>query len=204
VAGLAREQNDAVTLRGRLAAAAIGGLSLGVYALLVRGSLTIDLGIGRTVRPLGPILLRIAAPREVVFEVIKNPYLRRTPRALEGKLRVLERGEDLVLAEHFTPFGPIVTTTVETVRFEPPGRVAFRLVRGPVPFAVEQFVLHESDQGTELAYSGELGADLWIVGRLWGAAVARRWEAAVRTSLAAVKDEAERRTATARRQRQRS
>jgi uncharacterized protein YndB with AHSA1/START domain len=186
-----------VTRTGRLATAAVGGLGLSVYALLVRGSLTIDLGIGRTVRPLGPIVVRMAAPRERVFEVISAPYLRRTPRALESKLRVLERGEDLVLAEHFTPVGPIVTTTVETVRFEPPERIAFRLVRGPVPFAIEQFVLTESDQGTELEYSGELGADLWVVGRMWAAAVAPRWEAAVRRSLTAVKAEAERRAGTA-------
>ncbi len=39
-----------------LAAAAGGG-----YALLVRGALTLDLGIGRRVRPLGPIARTIAA-----------------------------------------------------------------------------------------------------------------------------------------------
>jgi len=175
--------------------AALGGLGLGLYALLVRGSLTLDVGIGRTVRPLGPFTWKIAAPREVVFEVISSPYLGRTPRALEGKLRVLERGENMVLVEHFTPVGPVVTTTLETVRFEPPERVHFRLVRRPVPSAVEQFHLRETDEGTELEYSGDLGTDLWALGRLWGALVAPRWEAAVRGSLAAIKAEAERRAA---------
>jgi len=185
-----------MTGRERLAAAALGGLGLGAYALLVRGSLTIDLGIGRRVRPLGPLVWHIGAPRELVFELISAPYLRQTPRALESKLRVLERSETMVLAEHFTPVGPVVTTTLETVHFEPPERVHFRLVRGPVPYVSEQFVLRDDGQGTALEYSGELGTDLWGLGRLYGKAVAHRWEAAVRSSLAAIKTEAERRAAT--------
>lgn len=179
----------------RVAFAALGGLGLGAYVLLVRGSLTLDLGIGRRTRPLGPIVLSIAAPRELVFDVISAPYMRRTPKALESKLRVLERGEDLVLAEHFTRVGPLMTTTLETVRFEPPERVDFRLVRGPVPLVVERFQLVESGEGTRLEYSGELGTDLWTVGALWARLVAGRWEAVVRTSLTAVKAEAERRAA---------
>lgn len=159
----------------------------------MRGSLTLDLGIGRSMRPLGPFVQHIDAPRELVFAVISAPYLSRTPHALESKLRVLEGGTDMVLAEHFTPVGPLVTTTLETVRFQPPDRVHFRLVRGPVPYVVEQFRLSETGNGTELEYSGELGTDLWALGRWWGRLVAPRWEAAVRDSLTAIKTEAERR-----------
>jgi hypothetical protein len=182
---------------GRLAVTTLGALGFGVYWLLVRGSLTVDLGVGRRVRPLGPRVWAIAAPREIVFDVISAPYLRRTPGALESKLRVLERGEDMVLAEHFTRVGPIVTTTLEAVRFEPPELVRFRLVRGPVPWVVESFELREAEGRTELAYSGELGTDLWALGRWWGEVVGRRWEDAVADSLAAVKTEAERRAARA-------
>ena len=98
-----------------------------------------------------------------------------------------------MLAAHYTPVYGLTATTVETVRFEPPERVHFRLVRGPVPHVVEQFELRETEDGTELEYSGELGADLWALGALWGAAVARRWVETVESSLAAIKDEAERR-----------
>jgi hypothetical protein len=171
-----------------------------VYALLVRGSLTLDLGVGRTVRPLGPLRVKIAAPRDIVFGVTSAPYLERTPRALERKLQVLERSDDMVLAAHFTPVGKRVATTVETVRFEPPSRVHFRLVRGPVPHVVEQFLLHETADGTELEYRGELGADLWALGRWWGERVARRWEAAVRESLDSVRRESERRASRPRRE----
>jgi Polyketide cyclase / dehydrase and lipid transport len=163
------------------------------YGLLVRGRLTLDLGIGRSIRPLGPLAIQIAAPRDVVFDVISGPYLGRTPRALADRLQVLERGEDMVVAAHFTQVGRRVATTVETVRFERPSRIQFRLVRGPVPHVVEEFVLAETAGGTELGYRGELGVDLWALGRLWGARVARRWEAAVRESLAATAAEAERR-----------
>ena len=179
---------------GRLAAiGAAAAAARRAYALVVRGAMTLDLGVGRTLRPLGPLTLPIAAPRDVVFDVIAAPYLWRTPRALQAKLRVLERSEDMVLAEHFTPVGDRVATTLETVRFERPSHVHFRLVRGAVPHVVEQFSLAETAEGTELEYTGELGADLWALGRWWGSRVARRWEAAVRESLSAVAAEAERR-----------
>ena len=165
----------------------------GLYVATVRGALTLDLGLGRRTRPLGPQRVRIAAPRELVFEVVEAPY-RRTPRAMADKLEVLERGSDLVLAAHHTPLGRgLKATTVETVRFEPPGRISFRLLRGPVPHVTESFVLEEAGEGTELVYSGELGTDLWAVGAAWGGLVARSWEQTVEKSLAEVKEEAERR-----------
>jgi hypothetical protein len=168
------------------------------YVGLVTGACPLDLGVGRRVRPLGPQLVDMAAPREVVFDVIAEPYLGRVPQALADKLRVLERGSDMVLAAHFTPLGGrlgLVAQTVETVRFTRPERVDFRLVRGPVPHVVEAFALSEQAGGasTRLAYHGEIGADLWRAGERWCELVARRWEQTVAASLAAVKAEAERR-----------
>jgi hypothetical protein len=178
-----------------IAVAVVAGIGATVYRLLARGALTLDLGLGRSLRALGPLKIRIDAPREVVFEVISAPYLGRTPRALEQKLRVVERGDDMVLAEHLTDTGRFVTSTLETVRFQPPSHVHFRLVRGPVPHVVEQFELFENERSTDLEYTGELGTDLWALGRWWGDRVARKWEAAVRSSLDGVKAEAERRAA---------
>ena len=174
-----------------LTAAAAGGREL--YRLLTRGALTIDVGVGRRVRPLGPRSWSIRAPREVVFDVIAAPYLGRTPRALEDELRVWVRGSDMVLAEHRTPVKCGVTTTVETVKFEHPRRIDFRLVRGPVPHVAESFVLETADGGTRLTWDGELGTDFWALGSRWGDVVARAWEKAVDASLAAVASEAERR-----------
>lgn len=166
----------------------------GGYLGLVTGALPVDLGIGRRVHPLGPLTVVIAAPRERVFEVIAAPYLGRQPRAVADKIRVLERGADMVLAAHRTPVhgGRVVATTVETVRFSRPDRVDFRLVRGPVPHVVERFDLTDDDDGTRLEYRGELGTDLWALGARWGALVGRTWEQTVARSLDTIKTEAER------------
>jgi hypothetical protein len=167
--------------------------AVGAYEALVRGALTLDIGIGRRVRALGPIDVTIAAPPETVFDVIAAPYLGKTPRALQAKLAVLERGTDMVLAAHYTRVGRRTATTVETVRFERPDRVSFRLVRGPVPHVTESYELRAAPHGTDLRYTGELGTDLWRLGRWWGDRVATPWEHAVRQSLGGVRAEAERR-----------
>jgi hypothetical protein len=179
-------------IRKLLYAAVGGGVA---YRLLASGQLTLDTGIGRTVRPLGPIAVAMAAPRETVFDVIAAPYLGRTPRALAEEIEVLERASDMVLAAHRTPVGGgLVATTVETVRFDRPETIDFRLVRGPVPHVVERFTLHPDEAATRLEYTGELGADFWALGRWWADQVATRWEATVRGSLDRIKTEAERRT----------
>lgn len=171
------------------------GALLGGWLLLVRGALTVDLQLGRRIRPLGPLRARIEAPPQVVYDVIACPYLGTTPRAMASKLRVLERGADVVLAEHYTESGNgMTTTTLETVRFEEPCRIHFRLVRGPVPHVVETFELNDAGDGaTEFVYTGELGTDLWALGSWWGERVAESWERAVATSIEAFKEEAERR-----------
>ena len=182
-------------MRRHLVPKAVGLTALGavLYRLMIQGALTLDTGIGRRTRPLGPIHLDIAAPPETVFGIIAAPYLEKTPKAMEGKLRVLDRGSDLVLAEHFTGVcGGMTTTTVETVRFERPAFIHFRLLRGPVPHVVETFELQPSDTGTAFTYTGEMGADFWAFGTWWANKVAGPWDAAVETSLASVKAEAER------------
>jgi len=157
------------------------------YRRLVAGDLVIDLSIGRSIRPLGPIDARIEAPRDLVFDVIAAPYLASPPSSLAEKIRVLERSDEMVLAAHRTPVrAGLVATTVETVRFEHPCAVHFRLLRGPVPHVIERFELTEDEDATRLHYEGELGADLWALGRLWGDLVASRWEEAVRGSLGEV------------------
>lgn len=160
--------------------------------LVVRGALTLDLGLGRSVRSLGPLELRIAAPPQTVFDVVAGPYIR-TPRAMHDKLQVWERSDDMVLAAHFTQVGRLTTTTVETVHFEPPHRISFRLLRGPVPHVSEGYELQEApDGGTQLTYGGEMGADLWALGRWWADQVAAPWERAVEKSLQEIGGEAER------------
>lgn len=170
-------------------------LSAGAYGLLVRGRLTLDLGWGRSFHPLGPLRVTIAAPRELVFEVMAAPYLGRAPRAVREKVEVLERAGEMVLAAHRTPVGRFVAVTVETVRLSRPDRIDFRHVRGPVPHVVESFLLREAGGGTEVIYEGELGVDLWAAGRWWGGRLVPLWERIVGGSLEEVRAAAEARAA---------
>lgn len=182
------------TTTGLVIAGASAVLAVG-YAGVVTGAVPVDLGVGRMVRTLGPQVRDIAAPRDLVFRIIAEPYMERQPGAVAEKIRILERGDDMVLAAHRTPVhgGRLTATTVETVRFDPPSHVHFRLVRGPVPHVIESFVLSDVDGVTRLEYTGELGTDLWAVGAVWGKLVARTWERTVAHSLDSVKAEAERR-----------
>ncbi len=175
--------------------AGVGAAGAATYVGLVTGRLSLDVGVGRRTRRLGPIVLDIAAPREVVFAVATAPYAERRPRAMAEKVRILERTERMVLAAHHTPVGGGLTAvTVETVTFDPPREIGFRLVRGPVPLVTETFELAVTDHGTRLTYAGELGTDLGRPGELWGKLVARSWVHAVEESLAAIRMESERRS----------
>lgn len=180
----------------KLRTAILGVATAGIagYVGLVTGRLTVDLGVGRRVRPLGPIVVDIAAPREDVYAAAFAPYAERRPRALADKVEILERSDHMVLAAHRTPLsGGLTAVTVETVTFDPPTRIGFRLLRGPVPEVRETFDLTETGTGTRLRYDGELGTDLAGLGAAWGDVVARTWEATVRDSLETIKTEAERR-----------
>jgi hypothetical protein len=112
---------------------------------------------------------------------------------MADKLDVWERGSDMVLAAHFTRVKCGTTTTLETVRFQRPDRIDFRLVRGPVPHLVESFVISASGAGSELRWQGELGTDGWAIGEWWGGRVAVAWTRVVDASLRDVAVEAERR-----------
>ena len=63
----------------------------------------LDVGLGRSYFPLGPIEVQMAAPREVVFDVIQGAYSERAPAGVKSHIKVIERAGDLVVAEHRTP-----------------------------------------------------------------------------------------------------
>lgn len=175
-----------------------------LFSWLARGRLTLDADLGRSVHPLGPLTVEIDAPRELVFEHLSAPYLGRTPRETAATLEVIERGSDMVVARHVSKVAFYTSETVESVRFEAPGRISFRHLRGPVPHAVEAFELVERDGGTELVYTGELGIDFWLLGRLAGRYwVTPTWIGIVREHLDQVKTAAEARAEARRRREQR-
>ena len=160
------------------------------FLLLAMGRLHLDLGWGRSLHELGPIEIRIDAPRDRVFELISEPYLRHNPK--DSGIDVLARGEDLAVAAHHTKVHFYTSITVEAVKFEPPGRVGFNHLRGPVPYAVEEFALQEVDGATELRYTGQVGIDFFFLGRIAGRRWVRpEWEKAVRKDLDDMRQRAE-------------
>jgi hypothetical protein len=163
----------------------------GGFLLLAMGRLSLDLGWGRSLHRLGPIELRIASTREQLFDVISEPYLHHTPK--HSGIEVLSRGKDLAVAVHHTKVHFYAARTVEAVKFERPAHVRFRHLVGPVPHAVEEFVLEERTDGvTELRYSGEIGIDFFFLGRLAGRYWVRpQWERAVREDLEELKERTE-------------
>jgi hypothetical protein len=87
-----------------------------------------------------------------------------------------------------------VSVTAEAVAFDPPDRIGFRHLRGPVPHAVEEFLFRDDAGSTLIEYRGELGIDFWLLGRLAGRFwVAPTWEKAVHGSLEHIKGQAEER-----------
>jgi hypothetical protein len=181
----------------------VGGV-ITLFSWMARGRLTLDADLGRSFHPLGPLTVQIDAPRDLVFEQLSAPYLGRTPRETAATLEVIERGSDMVVARHVSKVAFYASETVESVRFEAPGRISFRHLRGPVPHAVEAFELVERNGGTELVYTGELGIDFWLLGRLTGRYwVTPTWIGIVREHLDEVKSAAEARAGARRRREQR-
>jgi hypothetical protein len=169
------------------------------FLLLAMGRLHLDLNWGRSIHQLGPITIRIEAPRDLVYEILSAPYLGRTPGG--SGIEVMARGDTLVVAAHHTKIHFYTARTVEAVEFEPPARVGFRHLTGPVPHAVEEFVLEETDGATDLRYGGELGIDFFLPGRIAGRHWVRpQWERTVREHLEDVKRRAEQRAERARSQ----
>jgi hypothetical protein len=174
---------------GVLSLLLVGGVAAG-FLLLAMGRLHLDLGWGRSFHQLGPIEVRIAAPRELVFEMIREPYLGSTPRG--SGIEVIARGEDLAVAAHHTKVHFYTATTVEAIDFKAPARVGFRHLSGPVPHAVEEFALEELDGATNLRYVGEVGVDFFLLGRIAGRGWVRpQWEQTVRDHLEDLKQRAE-------------
>ena len=163
--------------------------SAALFLALAMGRMHLDLGVGRSYHQLGPITATIRAPRELVYEVISAPYL---GRSRAPGLEILARSEHLAVARHHTKVHFYTSQTTEIVELTPPTRVSFRHLCGPVPHALEELVLEQTDAGTELRYSGELGIDFYILGRIAGRYWVRpQWERVVAAHIEDLRQRAE-------------
>jgi hypothetical protein len=149
-----------------LGTALVGGAGT-LLGLMASGKLTLDTGWGRSTHHLGPLAWTVDAPREMLWQQLTGPYLGAIPRDMRDNLSVLERSSDFVIASHRSDLGLYSAETVEAVGFSEPAQIRFRHLRGPVPYATEEFRLEVVDHSTtRLTYEGELGLDWWLAGRL--------------------------------------
>jgi hypothetical protein len=163
----------------------------GGFLALAMGRLHLDLGWGRSHHPVGLDPLPIAAPRELVYEVLSAPYL---GRVRSDSVELLAGDGEMVVAAHLTRVHFYEARTVEVVELEAPSRMGFRHLTGPVPEATEQFRLEVDGEATVLRYEGQLGIDFFFLGRLAGRRwVVPQWNRAVAEHLSEVKRIAEQR-----------
>ena len=99
--------------------------------------------------------VEVAAPRELVFEVVASAG-KTVGDSAEGKL-----------VEFETRWRDRVIKTVEAVTLEPPTRVRYRWVEGPLEHVEEEILLDSpAPDQTVMTYSGRLGAGAGIRGWL--------------------------------------
>lgn len=161
------------------------------FLALATGCLHLDLGWGRSRHRLGPLTVPIEAPPQLVFEILSAIYLR---RARDPAIDVIAGDETVVVAAHLTRVHFYEAKTVEVIELQPPTRMTFRHLTGPVPEAFEEFRLEGEGGRTELIYEGELGIDFFLLGRIAGKRwVVPQWTRAVSGHLDRVKEKAEQR-----------
>jgi hypothetical protein len=169
----------------------LAAMLAGGFLALAMGRLHLDLGWGRSRHELGPLAVEIEAPRELVHEILSAPYL---GRISDDSIEVLTGDEKVVVAAHLTKVHFYEARTVEVIELDPPERIGFRHLTGPVPEALEEFRLEGEGEGTVLRYDGTLGIDFFWLGRLaarrW---VLPQWNRAVSEHLEEVKAKAEQR-----------
>ena len=107
--------------------------------------------------------LLIAAPRQMVFQMLSAIGKGSLPGSQGESSRVLEREGDTIIAEFLTASGKRTYRTVEKVQLYPPERITYRHIEGPLTFAEKEFSLHERGSGTELQYSGEMGCRIFLM-----------------------------------------
>ncbi len=97
----------------------------------------------------------IKAPREMIFQKMSSFGGGRLKGDSNESSRVLCRDGDNIVAEFKTRAGPFRYTTIEKITLEPPERITFEHLSGPLHYAWEEFVFNDVDGDTELVHNGE-------------------------------------------------
>ena len=111
---------------------------------------------------LRPQRVTVSAPRELVYEVV----------AAAGRtVGDLEHGR---LIEFETSWRGETIKTFEAVTLDPPRRIGYRWVVGPLDGVSEEIIFEEgADNTTEMMYRGRFGAPAGFLGWFRGALIVR-------------------------------
>ncbi len=97
----------------------------------------------------------IKAPRELVYQKMSSFGRGKLQGDNNESSRVICRDGNNIIGEFKTRAGPISYTTIEQVTLEPPDRIIFKHLKGPLHYAWEEFVFNDVDGDTELMHNGE-------------------------------------------------
>lgn len=139
----------------------------------------------------------INASRELVFQLLSAMGRGQIPGSGDEGARVLERrGEGYLVVEFHTRAGGKLWRTVEEVRLDPPDRMTFHHLEGPLDYSAEAFELEAQGEGTLLRYSGEFEYRLPVLGPLVRHLYIRpRYNALIREHMERIRQAAEARAA---------
>ncbi len=137
--------------------------------------------------------LPIRAHRELVYQLITTIGRGKLAGSKDVSSRIISKDGDKIVAEFYTKTRWYTVTTVEEMTLYPPERIAYRWLKGPIKYVVEEFVLREAQNGgSELVHNGEFELKMpvlgWIFGRLW---VKPRFEKVVIGHMEEIKEAAE-------------
>ena len=117
----------------------------------------------------------INAPRELVFDEMSSVESGGLQCDYNGQTTVLSQDRNDISIECTTKAGWFTYTTVEEVTLEPPERITFKHLSGPLHYAREELVFKDVDGKTELVHTGEI---IWrtfpVLGWLGGRLYAKR------------------------------
>lgn len=148
-----------------------------------------------------PCSVRIDAPRELVFQMMSHFGRGRLPGDNNEASKVLERDGNSLVVEFQTKTLFTTYATIEEVTLQPPKRIDFEHLSGPLQYAREAFIFEDVDgKMTHLTHTGEFILNSralfgWLAGVIY---VKPIFERVIVRHLAQVKQAAEARSARSR------
>ncbi len=150
-----------------------------------------------------PITLRdhsvsIDASRELVFQMLTSFRRGRISGDDAESSRLISENGDTKIVEFRTKAGPFTYTTLEEVKLDPPERITFKHLDGPLHFSEEAFTFEEKlDGNTVLTHSGSFIWNPFPFFGWFGGVIYTKpmYHRVIRKHLAVVKEAAEARAA---------